>query len=90
MDAQDSTTAYMMATQELQPMVTADTPSEQNKENPDEDILLFKTAHSNLKDVAAYVKGITKLVDTFMPSITGYDRYAQADAYEYFIFNLSR
>ena len=79
-----------MATQELTPTVTTDTPSQQNKENPDKEPPLFKTAHNNLKEAAAYVKDIMKLVDTFMSSITGYDRYAQADAYEYFVFNLSR
>ena len=73
MDAQDSTTAYMIATQELQPTVTTDKPAEQNKENPHDDLLLFKTAHNNLKEASAYVKDITKLVDTFMSSITGYD-----------------
>ena len=80
----------MMATQELQPMVTADMPPEQYKENPDDDIPLFKTAHNNLEEAATYVKDITKLVDTLMSSITGYDRYAQANAYEYFVFNLNR
>ena len=90
MDAQDSTTAYMMATQELQPTVTTDKPAEQNKENPYDDLLLFKTAHNNLKEAAAYVKDITKLVDTFMSSITEYDRNAQVDAFEYFVLNFSR
>ena len=79
-----------MATQELQPTATADITAEQNKENPDDDVPSFKTAHNNPKEAAVYVKDITKLVDTFMSSITGYDRYAQADAYEYFVFNLSR
>ena len=80
----------MMATHELQPTVTTDTPSEQNKENPKDHIPLFKTAHNNPKEAAVYVKAITKLVDTFLSSITGYDWYAQADAYEYLVFNLSR
>ena len=60
-----------MATQELQPMATTDTSAKQNKENPDDDIPLFKTAHNNPKEAVAYVKDITKLVDTFMTSISG-------------------
>ena len=77
----------MMATQELQ--ATAETPAEQTKENPDDKVPLFKTTHNNLKEAAAYVKDITKLIDTFMTSISGFDLYAQPDAYEYFVFNLS-
>ena len=78
----------MMATQELQ--ATAETPTEQIKENPDDKVPLFKTTHNNLKEATAYVEDITKFVDTFMTSILGFDRYAQAEAYEYFVFNLSR
>ena len=89
-DKQNTLFGYIMATQELQPTATTDIPTEQNKENPDDNVPLFKTAHNNPKEAAAYVKDITKLVYTFMSSVTGYDRYAQADAYEYFVFNLSR
>ena len=72
-DKQNTLFDYILATQELQPTATAETSAEKTKENPDDDIPLFKTVHNNPKDAAAYVKDVTKLVDTFMTSISGFD-----------------
>ena len=51
---------------------------------------MFKTAHNNPKEVAAYVKDITTLVITFMTHICSFNRYEKLAAYQNFVFNLDK
>ena len=79
---EDRTYAYLMAESELA--------AGPDKEPKDEDPPQAKISHSNPEEAVQYIYDVTALTNTFMESIRGYNRYAKADTYKYFIFGLSK
>ena len=71
-------------------MAESELTAELGKEPKDEDPPQAKTSHNNLEEAAQYVHNVTTLTNMFMESTRGYNRYAKADAYKYFIFGLAK
>ena len=76
-----------MATQEIYTMAAQLSTS---RDEPDDELPLFKTAHNNPEEVAAYLTDVSQLVDTFMEHITSFNRYKKLAAYQDCIFNLDK
>ena len=49
-----------------------------------------KPSHNNAAEAAKYMKDVNILLQTFEMNICGFDRYAQQDAYEFFLHSLSQ
>ena len=49
-----------------------------------------KLGHNNPSKVAHFLKDITDLTDVFMESISSFNRYAQEDVYQSYVFKLHR
>ena len=62
-----------MATKEREATPSSLTPST-SKDDADDDQAMFKTAHNNPEEVAAYIQDITTLVNTFMIHIRSFNR----------------
>ena len=76
-----------MATKEGEATPSNPAPST-SKDDADDNQAMFKTAHNNPEEAAAYVKDVTTLVNTSMAHIHNCNRYKKLAAYHNFILNL--
>ena len=83
----NTTFQYIMATQEIDTMAAQPSTS---KDEPDDKPPIFKMAHNNLEEAAAYLTNVSQLVDTFMTHIKSFNCYEKLAAYQDFIFNLCK
>ena len=61
-----------------------------SKDEPDDELPLFKTAHNNPEEAATYLTNVSQLVDTFMEHINSFNCYKKLAAYQEFVFNLDK
>ena len=76
-----------MATQEIDTMAAQPSTS---RNEPDDELPLFKMAHNNPEEAATYLTDVSQLVDTFMEHINSFNHYKKLVAYQDFIFNLDK
>ena len=83
----NTTFQYIIATQEVDTMAAQLSTS---KDEPDDELPLFKMAYNNLEEDAAYLSNVSQLVNTFMAHISSFNCYEKLVAYQDFIFNLDK
>ena len=81
----NTTFQYIVATQEIDTMAAQLFTS---KDEPDDELPIFKMANNNLEEAATYLTDVSQLVDTFMTHIKSFNCYEKLVAYQDFIFNL--
>ena len=84
--ATESATTYVhtaVCNEHLNSLNISDTPDK--SDGMDEDTAIPKHGHNNPVEAAQFMEKAMKLVDRFMDSISGFDRYKLQDAYLVFM-----